>query len=152
FEALCALVGAPELKDDPRFHRGADRVKNNDAIVALLQERLSARPTADWLALLHEARIPAGPVLHYDEALTDPQILARDMVVETEHPETGRFRTLGVPVKLSETPGGAAPWRAHRRGASRTEAAMTGRFILHATPHSQFTYKVALMLGLCGAK
>src|SRR6185437_14204114 len=106
FEALCALVGAPELKDDPRFRRGADRVKNNDALVALLQEKLSARPTADWLALLHEARIPAGPVLHYDEVLTDPQILARDMVVETEHPETGRFRTLGVPVKLSETPGG----------------------------------------------
>ena len=51
-------------------------------------------------------------MLHYDEVLTDPQILARGMVVETEHPETGKFRTLGVNVKLSDTPGGvrrAAP-------------------------------------------
>jgi crotonobetainyl-CoA:carnitine CoA-transferase CaiB-like acyl-CoA transferase len=125
FEALCALLGAPELTGDPRFRRGADRVKNNDALVALLQEKLSVRSTADWLAVLHEARIPAGPVLHYDEVLTDPQILARDMVVETEHPETGRFRTLGVPVKLSETPGGVR-WPAPRLG-EHTDEVLRGR-------------------------
>ncbi len=105
FEKLCAIVGAPELKDDPRFRRNADRVANNEAIVALLQAKLNARPAAEWLALFEAAGIPAGPVLHYDEVFTDPQILARDMVAETEHPQTGPFRTLGVTVKLSETPG-----------------------------------------------
>jgi crotonobetainyl-CoA:carnitine CoA-transferase CaiB-like acyl-CoA transferase len=49
--------------------------------------------------------IPAGPVLHFDEVFTDPQILAREMVVETNHPVTGKFRTMGVTVKLSDTPG-----------------------------------------------
>ena len=105
FEKVCELIGAPELKDDPRFRRNADRVANNVALAALLQERLRTRPASDWLAMLEKAGIPAGPVLHYDEVFTDPQILARDMVVETEHPETGPFRTLGVPVKMSETPG-----------------------------------------------
>ncbi len=113
FETLCRLVGAPELKDDPRFRRNADRVANNDALVALLQERLRTRKSAEWLAMLDEAAIPAGPVLHYDEVLTDPQIVARDMVAATEHPVIGPFRTLGVPVKMSETPG------AVRRAAPR---------------------------------
>jgi crotonobetainyl-CoA:carnitine CoA-transferase CaiB-like acyl-CoA transferase len=105
FEKLCALVEAPELASDPRFRRNADRVANNAVLAGLLQEKLRARPSAHWLGLLEEAGIPAGPVLHYDEVFTDPQILARGMVVETEHPQTGRFRTLGVPVKLSDTPG-----------------------------------------------
>ena len=71
----------------------------------LIQAKLVTRTSAEWLAALEAAGIPAGPVLHYDEVFTDPQILARNMVVETEHPVTGKFRTLGVPVKLSQTPG-----------------------------------------------
>jgi crotonobetainyl-CoA:carnitine CoA-transferase CaiB-like acyl-CoA transferase len=57
------------------------------------------------LAELERLGIPAGPVQYYDEVFTDPQILARDMVVETTHPVTGPFKTMGVPVKLSATPG-----------------------------------------------
>ncbi|MBO0710234.1 MAG: CoA transferase [Acetobacteraceae bacterium] len=105
FEKLCALVGLPELAEDPRFRRNADRVAHNDELVASLQDRLDRRRSAEWLARLEEAGIPAGPVLNYDEVFTDPQILARQMIVETEHPSTGRFRSLGVPVKMSETPG-----------------------------------------------
>jgi crotonobetainyl-CoA:carnitine CoA-transferase CaiB-like acyl-CoA transferase len=63
FLKLCDLVGLPELKDDPRFRRNADRVKHNDALVALLQEKLRARASAGWLAAFEEAGIPAGPVL-----------------------------------------------------------------------------------------
>jgi len=102
---LCEIVGLPELADDPRFRTNADRVTHNDALVDILQQRLKAQPAAHWLAALEKAGIPCGPVLNYDEVLTDPQIIARDMVVATEHPETGPFRTLGVPVKLSDTPG-----------------------------------------------
>ena len=105
FVQFCDLVGAPELVADPRFASNAERVKHNDALVALLAEKLRATPSAHWLAALERLGIPAGPVLHYDEVYTDPQILARDMVVETIHPVTGPFRTMGVTVKLSATPG-----------------------------------------------
>jgi crotonobetainyl-CoA:carnitine CoA-transferase CaiB-like acyl-CoA transferase len=112
WERLCGIVGMPELREDPRFRTNADRVRHNDALIDILQQQLCTRSAAHWLGLLEQAGIPCGPVLNYDEVLTDPQILARGMVAETEHPVTGRFRTLGVPVKLSETPGavrGPAP-------------------------------------------
>ncbi|WP_428483487.1 CaiB/BaiF CoA transferase family protein [Rhodopila sp.] len=105
FVGLCELVGAPELVADPRFATNADRVAHNTVLVEILAEKLRTRPSAHWLAALEALGIPAGPVLHYDEVYTDPQILARDMVVETNHPVTGAFRTMGVTVKLSDTPG-----------------------------------------------
>ena len=75
-------------------------------LVALLGgDRLREKPSSHWLAILEAAGIPAGPVLHYDEVFTDPHILAREMIARTEHPVTGPFHTLGVTVKLSDTPG-----------------------------------------------
>ena len=126
FEALCDLIGAPELRDDPRFRRNPDRVKHNDVLVGLLQEKLRTRSSAEWLAMFEQARIPAGPVLHYDEVFNDPQMLARDMVVETEHPQIGQFRTLGVTVKLSDTPG-AVRRPAPRLGEHTSEILARGR-------------------------
>jgi len=105
FAAFCAIVGRPELLTDPLFTTNADRVAHNDALVALLAEPLRLQPSAHWLAELEKAGIPAGPVLHYDEVFTDPHILAREMVARTDHPVTGPFHTLGVTVKLSDTPG-----------------------------------------------
>src|SRR5580658_7399630 len=105
FKGLCEIVGLPEVYDDPRFRTLADRVANNKALVALLAARLQEQPSAHWLQALEAIGIPAGPVLHFDEVFTDPQILAREMVVETNHPITGKFRTMGVTVKLSDTPG-----------------------------------------------
>jgi crotonobetainyl-CoA:carnitine CoA-transferase CaiB-like acyl-CoA transferase len=105
FEGLCDLLGLPEVKADPRFAGNADRVLNNDALIALLEPALRGKTSAHWLGELERRGIPAGPVLHFDEVFTDPQILAREMVVETVHQQTGPFRTIGVPVKLSETPG-----------------------------------------------
>ncbi|MGQ0584127.1 MAG: CaiB/BaiF CoA transferase family protein [Reyranella sp.] len=112
FRKVCALVGRPELADDPRFRSNADRVKNNDLIASLLQEQVIKRTTADWMTALEAEGIPAGPVLHHDEVFADPQILARGMVAEVDHAKAGRQKTLGVPLKLSATPGGvrrAAP-------------------------------------------
>ena len=102
---LCEIVGLPELVADPRFKTVADRVKHNDALIEMLAVKLRAHPSSHWLTALEAAGIPAGPVLHYDEVFTDPHILARDMVAKTEHPVTGTFHTLGVTVKLSDTPG-----------------------------------------------
>ncbi len=105
FVALCDILGLPGLVDDPRFRTVAERVRHNRELVPLLQETLRRKPSEHWLAALDRAGIPAGPVLNFDEVLTDPHLLARGMVAETRHPVIGPFRTLGVPVKLSETPG-----------------------------------------------
>jgi crotonobetainyl-CoA:carnitine CoA-transferase CaiB-like acyl-CoA transferase len=105
FEGLCKLTGLPDLLSDPRFTTNADRVAHNETLVALLAEKIRTKPSSHWLTELEKLGIPAGPVLHYDEVYTDPQILAREMVVETNHPITGPFRTMGVTVKLSDTPG-----------------------------------------------
>jgi len=87
-------------------------VKNNDLIAGLLQEEVIKRTNAEWMAALEAEGVPAGPVLHHDEVFADPQILARGMVAEVDHAKAGRQKTLGVPLKLSATPGGvrrAAP-------------------------------------------
>ena len=105
YSKLCDIVGLPGLASDPRFKNVASRVAHNDALVALLTEPLRMQPSAHWLTALEAAGIPAGPVMHYDEVFTDPHILARGMVAKTEHPVTGTFHTLGVTVKLSDTPG-----------------------------------------------
>ncbi len=105
FVAFCRIVGLPELVDDPRFASVAERVAHNKDLVALLAGPLRTQPSAHWLEALEAAGIPAGPVLGFDQVFTDPHMLARGMVAETTHPVTGTFRTLGVPVKLSATPG-----------------------------------------------
>jgi len=99
------LIGKEELEHDPRFLTNADRVRNGGELTAIIEERLATRSAAEWLKLLAEAGIPSGPVLHWDESLAHPQALAREMVVEVAHPAVGPFRTIGIPVKLSETPG-----------------------------------------------
>ncbi|BBK41499.1 CoA transferase [Allostella vacuolata] len=105
WERLCEIVEAPELATDPRFRTNADRVGNVAVLVELLQQRFLLRPSQHWLDAMDAAAIPCGPILHCEEVLADPHVLARDMVAHTDHPITGPFRTLGVPVKLSETPG-----------------------------------------------
>jgi len=123
---LCAIVEEPELSEDPRFKTNADRVAHNDALVALLQARLEGRPTAHWLAQLQEAGIPAAPVLTHDRVFTHPQTIAREMVVPVEHAKAGKSRTLGVAVKLSDTPGSvraAAPTLGQHSAEIRAELA-----------------------------
>jgi len=112
FRKVCEMIGQPELADDPRFKTNALRVQNNDAIVAIVQVELIKRTNDEWLKAFEAEGIPAGPVMHHDEVFADPQILARGMVAEVEHTKAGRQKTLGVPLKLSATPGGvrrAAP-------------------------------------------
>ena len=104
FRRVCALVGEPGLADDPRFRTNGERVRNNDALIEVLQARLRTKTSAEWLAMLEAEGVPAGPVLHHDEVFADPQILARDMVVEVDHAKAGRQKTVGVPLKMSATP------------------------------------------------
>lgn len=105
WERLCGILGLAELLHDPRFLTNADRVRNNDTLIELLQAEFLKKPAQHWLAAMEAAGIPCGPVLNFDEVLRNEQVLAREMVVETEHPTVGRTKTLGVVAKLSATPG-----------------------------------------------
>lgn len=98
------IIEMPELNDDPRFSNNAVRMQNLPALVELLTARFKTRSTDEWLTVLEQAGVPAGPVLSVGEMLNDPHVLARDMVVEVEHQTVGKTRTLGSPVKFSETP------------------------------------------------
>jgi formyl-CoA transferase len=105
WERLCEAIGRPELVDDPRFATNADRMARRPELVAELESALAARDTAAWVAHLLEAGVPAGPIHDYAQAVADPHTLAREMVVEMQHPEAGTVYGLGIPVKLSATPG-----------------------------------------------
>ena len=101
---LVEVVELPDLAEDPRFLENADRMQNVNELAAVLGERFKTRPTAEWLRLLEEGGVPAGPVASIGEMLEFPQTLARDMVVEVEHSKLGPVRTIGFPVKFSDTP------------------------------------------------
>jgi crotonobetainyl-CoA:carnitine CoA-transferase CaiB-like acyl-CoA transferase len=106
WKRLSTLVGMPELAEDPRFALNAGRMKNRPELVAILSERLKARTSKEWLADLDAAGIPAGPINDIGAMVRDPQVLARDMVLDIDHPRAGRTKALGLPVKLSASPGG----------------------------------------------
>jgi formyl-CoA transferase/CoA:oxalate CoA-transferase len=97
-------VGRPELAEDPRFSANPLRVAHRDELIPLLEEVLRARTTAEWLAALGDAGVPAGPIQTVAEAVNDPQVLARGMVAEVEHPPAGTLKTLGCPIRLTGTP------------------------------------------------
>ncbi|MEL6523915.1 MAG: CoA transferase, partial [Pseudomonadota bacterium] len=103
---LLDVIEAPDLADDPRFETNHGRITNLEALVPLLEDRLKSRDTADWLARMDRAGLPAGPVMDICEMHQDPQALARHMIVETDHPVAGPVKTIGLPVKFSDTPGG----------------------------------------------
>ena len=105
WRAICKVLEVEHLVDDPRFTTPTLRVQHRQALEDLLQPRFLTAPTAAWLEKLEAAGVPAGPILTYDQVFADPHVRAREMVVEVEHPKAGRTRVLGVPVKLSRTPG-----------------------------------------------
>jgi crotonobetainyl-CoA:carnitine CoA-transferase CaiB-like acyl-CoA transferase len=98
-------IGAPELADDPRFRENAGRMAHLRELEAEFAKRLRTKPAEHWLRVLEEKGVPCGPVNTMLQALSDPQTLARDMVVEVEHTSLGPVKTLGLPVKFSRTPG-----------------------------------------------
>ena len=104
WQRLPAVLGLSELLDDPRFIKNIDRMQHRMALNEELIPAFKKRGTVEWLELLKDAGVPAGPVLNVSDMLKHPQTLAREMVVETEHPSLGPIETIGFPVKFSETP------------------------------------------------
>jgi crotonobetainyl-CoA:carnitine CoA-transferase CaiB-like acyl-CoA transferase len=101
---FCAAVGLGALAADPRFATNGDRVEHRLELIRLLAERFATRPSADWLAALDAAEVPAGPILDVVEAFGSEQARASDARVEVVHPALGRVDQVGIPFRLSATP------------------------------------------------
>jgi formyl-CoA transferase/CoA:oxalate CoA-transferase len=99
-----AATGLDELTDDPRYATNPDRVRNRDTLLPRVAAALATKTSAEWTELLGVAGVPAGPVSTVPEALAHPQVAARDMIVELDHPVAGPLKTLGSPLKLSGNP------------------------------------------------
>jgi crotonobetainyl-CoA:carnitine CoA-transferase CaiB-like acyl-CoA transferase len=104
FGRLCDLLGHPEWAQEPEFANNTARVRNRRPLIERIEAITVDEPRLHWLEQFEDAGIPCGPINNYDQAFADPQLLARDMVVEVEHPTLGRLKTLGSPIKMSETP------------------------------------------------
>jgi formyl-CoA transferase len=104
FARLAGLLNHPEWASHPDFADETARVARRARLAHLIEAETIREPRATWLARLEHAGIPCGPINTYPEVFADPQILARGMVVEIDHPTRGRVRALGTPVKMSRTP------------------------------------------------
>jgi formyl-CoA transferase len=128
FEALCRAIDRPDLCEGRRFTGGAGRMKHRAALIEAIEKTTAGEPRAHWLARLEGEGVPCGPINDYAEALADPQTLAREMVVDLVHPGAGPIKALGIPVKLSDTPGAvdrAAPLLGEHTAEILTELGYT---------------------------
>ena len=106
------VIDATHLGEDPRFATNRNRMEHRVELASELGHVFSTRTTDEWVQVLNDAGIPAGPILDIRQMHADPQAHAREMVVDVEHPKAGKMKTLGAPVKFHGTPGGvkrAAP-------------------------------------------
>ena len=102
--SLSEAIGRHELTKDSRFDTNAARLANRSALVRELESALAARTTAEWVDRLLAVGVPAGPIHDFAQVFADEHTHARHMVEEIDHPVAGRVRTLGFPLKMSDTP------------------------------------------------
>jgi formyl-CoA transferase len=111
FGLLCQTLGFPNLASDDRFAKGPGRVTNYDELRPIIAAAVARLTRAEVMKVLGDSGIAVGTVNTVAEALEDPHLHAREMVAELTHPEYGPLKYLGIPIKLSDTPGrlGSAP-------------------------------------------
>ncbi len=98
---LCEVLGEPKLAEEPRFATNALRVANRAELVPKLERMFRSRTVDDWLTRLREGEVPAAPVNNLDRAFAEPPVAEREMIVEYDHPDVGRVRLPGNPIKMS---------------------------------------------------
>jgi len=103
WERIVKAIGMPQLGADPRFATNTDRMKNLKALVPILGDALKKKPSAHWISVFEAEGVPVGPVNKTSDMVSDPQVKAREMVIEVDHPKAGRVKAIGHPVKFSET-------------------------------------------------
>jgi crotonobetainyl-CoA:carnitine CoA-transferase CaiB-like acyl-CoA transferase len=101
---LCKALGMEEFADDPRFGSWLLRLRNNDALLPIMEQRFAEKTRAEWLEILASHDIPAGPVKTVQEFMDDPAVRHHDLVHEYDHPEVGRLRVMGQPLVFADTP------------------------------------------------
>jgi crotonobetainyl-CoA:carnitine CoA-transferase CaiB-like acyl-CoA transferase len=102
----CQALGLEHILEDPRLDDAKHRHQVRDEVLhPALVELLATRPSRHWLDLLYEADVPAGPVLSRQEVFDEPQVLENEMLTTVQQSEGGRATMVGVPFRLSETPG-----------------------------------------------
>ncbi len=100
----CTLLGHAEWADDPRFATNPQRVAHRDALVSLVQQRLSTRPAAEWLTVFETAQVPAAPVNSLPQVFADAQVQHEQLWTATWHPTAGLIKLLGAPFVLDGMP------------------------------------------------
>jgi len=101
WQALCKVMGIEQVAYDERYNSRGKRLENRDEVDRILEERFSTRTTDEWMELFVQYDRPAGPIHTLDKAFSDQHVLSRGMVVEVDHPMTGKLKDVGNPVKLS---------------------------------------------------
>lgn len=104
FIALCTAIGLPELAEDPRYVRNADRVQHREQLIATLAGHFLTASADAWVSRIHAVKVPVGPINSIAQALAEPQVQARDMLVPLVHPLNPHFAMVGSPIKLSGSP------------------------------------------------
>ena len=104
YAKFCKVANRPDLSDDPRFIKNADRVRHRAVLVPMLEEVLRTRTKSAWLQALENAKVPCGAIINLAEVFNDPHIQSRNMVTTWLHPASGPVELVSSPMKLSATP------------------------------------------------
>ena len=104
FQKLCEVIGNVESADDPRFILNSERVKNREQLLSILKPIFLQRTAMEWLSAFESANIPCGPINTLDNVFAEPQVQAREMLIEMEHPTIKKLPLVGSPLKFSDTP------------------------------------------------
>ncbi len=126
WEALTEIVGAEELKTDPRFQERDERKKNRKALTPLLEEKLGQRPTAEWVEALNARGVPSGDILPLGEALDQPQVRHRGTLETVEVEGVGEVKLFGLSAQPEQTPGGITSPPPRPRGPHRGDPERAG--------------------------
>jgi formyl-CoA transferase len=104
FVKFCEVAGCAQLATDPRFARNADRVRNREALIPLLEPIVRGQPAAFWAERLEAAGVPCGPINSIAQAFADPQVVARGLRFDLTHPTAGSVPQVANPINLSDSP------------------------------------------------
>ncbi|PYR80482.1 MAG: CoA transferase [Acidobacteria bacterium] len=104
FHRICEVLGHPEWKEMPEFLTDGMRIRNREDLAARIEAITTTQPRAHWLQLFDANNIPCGPINDYAQVFQDPQVIARELVVDVTHPTLGAIKALGSPIKMSATP------------------------------------------------
>ena len=101
FEKLCVLLNISEISKDEKFNTNSVRSKNMDELKIILEKKLSSKSTSEWISHMEKEKIPCGPIFNIKQAVENPQIESRNMIVNSFHKKIGEFKTAGNPIKMS---------------------------------------------------